>query len=93
LGRRFQAQGEAASYDQHHPDEAQPPALRSTLSSETAALINKFVAIDQHSRNTHGPMSIEKLVTMWLEDVAAAMKTIRRGRLDMQPWCSRNMDT
>jgi len=44
------------------------------LPAETAALVNKFVVLNQHSQNSHGPMTVEKLVTMLLEDVAAAMK-------------------
>jgi hypothetical protein len=49
------------------------------LSREDAALVNKFLAINQHTRNTHGPMSWDKLVQMWLEDVAAAVR-------DNQTW-------
>jgi hypothetical protein len=48
--------------------------LNLELPAETAALINKFVALNQHTQNTHGPISWEKLVTMLLEDVAAAEK-------------------
>jgi hypothetical protein len=44
------------------------------LPNETAARINKFVSFNQHIRNTQGPMSWEKLITMLLEDVAAAVK-------------------
>jgi uracil DNA glycosylase len=44
------------------------------LPPETVALINKFVALNQHTKNTHGPMSWEKLAQMLLEDVAAAVK-------------------
>ena len=45
------------------------------LPPETAALINKFVALNQHTtRNSHGAMSWDKLVTMLLEDVAAFMQ-------------------
>jgi hypothetical protein len=38
------------------------------------ALINKFVALNQHAQNTHGPMSWGRLTQMLLEDVAAAEK-------------------
>lgn len=51
-----------------------PIAATGTMSPETAKLIAKFVALNQDSRNTHGPMTVEKLVTMLLEDVAAAVK-------------------
>jgi hypothetical protein len=44
------------------------------LPPETAKLIAKFCALNQDSRNTHGPMTTEKPVTMLLEDVAAAVK-------------------
>jgi hypothetical protein len=30
------------------------------LPTETAVLINKFVALNQHTRNAHGPMSSER---------------------------------
>jgi hypothetical protein len=45
-----------------------------TLLIDDVMLINKFISINQHNKNTHGPMSLDKLVTMWLEDVAAAVK-------------------
>jgi hypothetical protein len=56
-----------------------PPAitgitLNVELPTETAALINKFVALNQHTRATHGPMSWERLVQMLLEDVAASVR-------------------
>ncbi len=41
---------------------------------ETVVLLNKFVALNQHTRNTDGPMSWEKIAQMLLEDVAAAVK-------------------
>jgi environmental stress-induced protein Ves len=44
------------------------------MSAETAALVNKFVALNQRTRNTHGPLTVDKLVRMLLEDVAAAVK-------------------
>ncbi len=44
------------------------------LPAETAALVNKFVVLNQHSQNSHGSMTVEKLVTMLLEDVAAAQR-------------------
>jgi hypothetical protein len=45
------------------------------MSPETAALVNKFVAFNAaNHKSSHGPMTIEKLVTMLLEDVAAAMR-------------------
>jgi 16S rRNA C1402 N4-methylase RsmH len=42
--------------------------------SETVALVRKFILLNHHSQNTHGPMTVEKLVTMLLENVAAAVK-------------------
>lgn len=44
------------------------------LDADTAALIDKFVALNQHTSNTHGPMTADKLVKMLLEDVAAAVR-------------------
>jgi hypothetical protein len=44
------------------------------LPDETAALVNKFVALNQTSRNTHCPMDWTKLCQLWLEGVAAATK-------------------
>jgi hypothetical protein len=44
------------------------------LSSSDMAPPNKFVALNQGSRNSHGSTSIDKLATMLLEDVAAAMR-------------------
>lgn len=44
------------------------------LGAETRTLIKKFLLKNQHSENTHGPMSPEKLIQMLLEDVAAAVK-------------------
>lgn len=49
-------------------------AVAVELSSSDMALPNKFVALNQGSRNSHGSMSIDKLATMLLEDVAAAMR-------------------
>jgi hypothetical protein len=48
--------------------------LNLELPAETAALINKFVALNQHTQNTHGAMSWGRLTQMLLEDVAAATK-------------------
>jgi hypothetical protein len=45
------------------------------MSPETAAYVNKFVALNAtKSRCSHGPMTAERLVTMLLEDVAAAIR-------------------
>jgi len=45
------------------------------MSAETAAFVNKFVAQNATNiRTSHGPMTAERLVTMLLEDVAAAMR-------------------
>jgi hypothetical protein len=44
------------------------------MSPETAKLVGKFVALNQHHQSSHGPMTTEKLVTMLLEDVAAAVR-------------------
>jgi hypothetical protein len=44
------------------------------LPAEATALVNKFVAINQHSQNSHGPMTMDKLVTLLLEDVAAGVR-------------------
>jgi hypothetical protein len=54
----------------------QKPAVPAAdeMSAETAALVNKFLAFNQHTRNSHGPMTVDKLVRMLLEDVALAMK-------------------
>ena len=41
------------------------------LPAETAVLVNKFLLLNQRPPG-HGPMTVEKLVTMLLEDVAAA---------------------
>jgi hypothetical protein len=57
-----------------NPPDATTATITITLPTETAALVNKFVALNQHTRNTHGPMSWDKLVTMLLEDVAATAK-------------------
>jgi hypothetical protein len=57
-----------------------PPAPMATvtitveLPVEVVALLNKFCAFNQHTANTHGPLSFERLAQMWLEDVAAAVK-------------------
>jgi hypothetical protein len=40
------------------------------LPAETAKLVNKFIFRNQHTRNSHGPMNLNRLVTMLLEDVA-----------------------
>jgi hypothetical protein len=32
------------------------------IDAETAKLVAKSIAIDQHTRNSHGPMTAEKLV-------------------------------
>jgi hypothetical protein len=54
----------------------QKPAVKVTaeIDADTAALVNKFVALNQHSHNSHGPMTVDKLVRMLLEDVAAAVR-------------------
>jgi hypothetical protein len=44
-----------------------------TLPTADMALVNKFIAINQGTRNSRG------LVTMWLEDVAAASRAFRRS--------------
>jgi hypothetical protein len=44
------------------------------VTAEAMPLMCKCVAINQHSRNTHGPMTTDKLVRKLLEDVAAAVK-------------------
>ena len=44
------------------------------MEADTAALVNKFVALNQHTENSHGPMTVEKLAGMLLEDVAAMMR-------------------
>jgi hypothetical protein len=49
-------------------------SLTFELPAETAALLNKFVLINQHTNDTHGPMGFEKLAKLWFEDVAAAVK-------------------
>ena len=52
------------------------PAVKFTaeMDADTAALVNKFIALNQHSENSHGPMTVEKLAGMLLEDVAAMMR-------------------
>jgi hypothetical protein len=45
------------------------------MSPETERLVRKLVLQNtNNTRCTHGPMSVEKLITMLLEDVAAAMR-------------------
>jgi hypothetical protein len=53
-----------------------PAAITATgaMTPDTAKLVGKFCALNQDHQNTHGPMTTEKLVTMLLEDVAAAVK-------------------
>jgi hypothetical protein len=48
--------------------------LHIELPTEMAVLVNKFVATNQHTRNTDGAMSWERLTTMLLDDVAVATK-------------------
>jgi hypothetical protein len=44
------------------------------MDADTANLVNKFVAFNQHTRNSHGPLTVDKLVRMLLEDVALSTK-------------------
>ena len=45
------------------------------ISAETFALVRQFVAQNARTaRCTHGPMTVELLVAMLLEDVASAMR-------------------
>jgi hypothetical protein len=49
-------------------------AFEIKLTIDEVALINKFLLVNQHNGNTHGPMNPNKLRTMLPEDVAAFMK-------------------
>jgi hypothetical protein len=49
-------------------------ATGASCRGKDAALLNKLVALNQHTQNTHRKMSLDLLCQMWLEDVAAAMK-------------------
>jgi hypothetical protein len=49
-------------------------AFEIKLTIDEIAMINKFILINQSIKNTHGVMSPNKLMTMLLEDVAAAVK-------------------
>jgi hypothetical protein len=52
----------------------------------TVALLNKFISLNRSTKNTHGPMSLDKLVSgskMW----PRPSRIIRPGRVDMQRWC------
>ena len=45
------------------------------ISAETFALVQKFVAQNAHNKkSSHGPMTVELLVKLLLDDVAAAMR-------------------
>jgi hypothetical protein len=44
------------------------------IHADTAALVNKFVLLDQDANNSHGPRSVEKLAAMLLEDVALGVR-------------------
>jgi hypothetical protein len=44
------------------------------MDADTAKLVAKFVAFNQHTENSYGPMTVEKLAGMLLEDVAAMMR-------------------
>jgi hypothetical protein len=48
--------------------------LSVTLPADTAALVQEFISHNQHSNNSHGPMTLETLVRLWLEDVSAAVR-------------------
>ena len=50
------------------------PTVTAEYDQETAAMLGKFVNLNQHTNDSHGPMTLEKLVTMLLEDVAAAVR-------------------
>jgi hypothetical protein len=46
-----------------------------TLSDDDAALIERGLPIfNQHAATTHGPLTVESLTTMLLEDVALAVR-------------------
>jgi hypothetical protein len=55
--------------------------LNVELTVKDMAMLNKFLLLNQHFKNTHGPMTFDKLATMWLQDVAAAVRdnTTRQG--------------
>jgi hypothetical protein len=45
------------------------------MSAETLTLVRRFVALNaNNARSTHGPMTIERLAEMLLDDVAAAVR-------------------
>jgi hypothetical protein len=47
--------------------------LSITLPADDMRQLRKSLAINQHVRNTHGAMTLDKLAQFWFEDVAAAM--------------------
>lgn len=44
------------------------------MSAETAQWVNKFIAHNAHWHGDHGPMTMDVLLKLMLEDVAAAMR-------------------
>jgi hypothetical protein len=44
------------------------------MSPETAAFVNKFIAHNTHRMGSHGQMTMDVLIKMLLQDVAAAMR-------------------
>ncbi len=44
------------------------------MSPETAAWVNKFIAHNAQRYGSHGPMTMQVLLKLVLEDVAAAMR-------------------
>jgi hypothetical protein len=46
-----------------------------TLSPDDLALVRRFLSVNQHAtKNSHGPMTLDKLGTMLFEDIAAMMR-------------------
>lgn len=44
------------------------------MSPETATWVNKFIALNANRHGDHGPMTMDVLLKLMFEDVAAAMR-------------------